>query len=579
MQLIELTSSRPTFKTVRFNRTGLSLIVGRHTNKQAKNIQATYNGVGKSLLVALIHFCLGSSKNKHFETHLEGWDFALTFEHGGKTHKVVRTVGEDVLLFDDQEKKLSAYKDALNELGVFELPADVGALTFRSLVNFFLRPTRGSYNAPDAAVVQWTAYYRVLYQSFLLGLDYLRAVQKHDAKKKLDEQTEFANKYKKDQELRQFYVGGKNAEVELASLRERITQLEERIASFVVAQDYSSRQAEADDLRMKVAEARNDEAILVSQLADVEMSLSVRPDVTPESVTELYKQAEIALPQGVTKRLDDVYKFFERLRENRISRLEREKKQVQAEQEAVKRRRLSMEADLDRLLQYLRAHRALDEYTENNRFLAELTARARKIEDYVQLLTKYTDEAQRIKAEMGKATVQTTTYLKRAKPHTDMLMNTFRGYAHEFYGDKPAGLTIKNNDSDDNQVRYDIDARIEHDAADGINHVRIFCFDLLLLTLKQRHKVGFLFHDSRLFSDMDFHQRLTLFRLADRLCREQKLQYIATINEDHVESLREQAKGDFERLFVEPRVLELTDEPNGSGKLLGVQIEMKFEEE
>src|SRR5262249_33772218 len=109
--------------------------------------------------------------------------------------------------------------------------------------------------------------------------------------------------------------------------------------------------------------------------------------------------------------------------------------------------------------------------------------------------------------------------------------------------------------------------------------VRIFCFDLLLLSLHCRHAVGFLFHDSRLYSDMDWHQRLTLFRLADRVCRELHFQYIATINEDHVGSLREPAGSDFDRLFLAPRILELTDEPDGSGKLLGVQIEMKYEEE
>jgi hypothetical protein len=43
--------------------------------------------------------------------------------------------------------------------------------------------------------------------------------------------------------------------------------------------------------------------------------------------------------------------------------------------------------------------------------------------------------------------------------------------------------------------------------------------------------------------------------------------------------VREAAGEDFDRLFVAPRVLELTDEPDGSGKLLGVQIEMKYDEE
>ncbi len=193
-------------------------------------------------------------------------------------------------------------------------------------------------------------------------------------------------------------------------------------------------------------------------------------------------------------------------------------------------------------------------------------------------MAKYIQEAQRIRAEMTTATVQTTKYLKTIKLHTDRLMDSYRGFAREFYGDKPAGLVVRNNDGD-NHIRYDIEARIEHDQADGINDIRIFCFDLLLLTLFQRHRVNFLFHDSRLFDAVDPRQRWTLFRMANLVCRDNELQYIATINEDHVEAMRDAAGKDFDGVLVDTRVLELTDAPNGSGKLLGVQVEMKYEEE
>jgi uncharacterized protein YydD (DUF2326 family) len=488
-------------------------------------------------------------------------------------------VGDDPLFFDGKELKLAKYKDALNDLGMFKLPADGSGLTFRALSSFFLRPSRASYNSPEAARAEWTPYYCVLYQSFLLGLDYHRVVQKHHLRKKHEEVTKLAQKYKQDKELGEFYLGEKNAEVELASLRERIARLRENLDRFVVAEDYSDRQARADALHSKILEAHNEETILAVRLEDIELAINMRPDVTPDRVGRLYREAEISLPNEVTKRLVEVDRFHERLRENRLKRLEQEKKIALAGQKKWEERRVGWQAELDGLLQYLKAHRALDEYTENNRFLSELTAKENRFQDYLALLSKYTGEAQRIRAEMGKDTVQTTDYLKKVKPHLDLLMDTFRGYAREFYGDKPAGLVVRNNDKEENQIRYDIEARIEHDAADGINDVRIFCFDLLLLTLQQRHKVEFLFHDSRLFADMDPHQRLTLFRLADRVCREREFQYIATINEDQIESLRKDAGKDFDRLFDEPRILELTDEPDGSGKLLGVQIEMKYEED
>ena len=54
MRLIRLSANRESFKPVMFNETGLTLIVGSKTKGGE-----TYNGVGKSLIVALLHFCLG----------------------------------------------------------------------------------------------------------------------------------------------------------------------------------------------------------------------------------------------------------------------------------------------------------------------------------------------------------------------------------------------------------------------------------------------------------------------------------------------------------------------------------------
>lgn len=578
MRLIKLSSTVTSFKTVRFNPFGLSLVVGRHSKLGENNPHSTYNGVGKSLLVALLHYCLGSNKNPQFEKHLRDWDFTLTFEHGGREHQVTRTVGHSEIFFDGRGMGHAPFKRELDALRVFPLPADVSGISFRSLISFFLRPGRASYSAPEAAVPEWTPYYRILNQSFLLGLDYHRVVRKHDAKKRLDEQVALAEKYKKDEVLREFYLNGKDAEIEVASLTEKIEKLERDLAAFVVAEDYGQREMEANALRIRVAEARNETVLATQRLEDIDASLEMRPDVAPERVRRLFNEANFVLPEAVSKRLDEVEAFHARLRENRLRRLKQEREATAEELRRWHAKQRELERDLDARVQYLRAHRALDEYVENNRYLSELTARRSKILDYLSLLEKYTSEAQRIRAEMGQATVDTTKYLESIKPLRDHLMEVFRGFVREFYGENRGGLTVRNNDKDDNQIRYQIEPKIQHDQADGINSVRIFCFDLLLLTLRQRHGVDFLFHDSRLFADMDAHQRLTLFRMADRECRKHGWQYIATINDDNVESLRGPAGEDFDGLFVQSKILELTDEADGSGKLLGKQIEMRYEE-
>ncbi len=579
MRLIELTSNRKSFKQVRFNETGLSLIVGRHANPDSQAATSTYNGVGKSLIVTLIHFCLGGNRNAQIEEHLSDWQFNLVFLQDEVRYEVSRTVGESRVSLNGEAMPLAEYKRRLDAMGTFDLPeTKVPFLTLKSLLSFFIRPRRSSYVSYALPESQWKSYQSILCQSFLLGLDYQFAVQKHDLKKKLDEQLAQADKYRKDSDLRQFYVGDRNAEVELADIEREIGELEGRLRQFEVASDYTDRKQRADQLHDLQLSLSNDIVAQKNLIADIELALEVRSDISSEQLISLYEEARLSFPSAVIKRLSDVEDFYRKLGENRRRRLLDEQRALEASSINLQLRLKETEGQLDAELKYLNAHSALDEYTENNRYLSELHSRKAKIQDYIRLLGMYTDQAQETRLEMGQDNLRTSRYLKHLKPELDKLMSLFRKYAQALYGPVPSGLTVSNNDGE-NKVRFDIDAHIPYDQADGINQGKIFCFDMLLLVLQQRHSMKFVFHDNRLFADMDPHQRLALFKLAGEICKEFGFQYIASLNYDVIESVQAQAGEEFDEIFVEPVILELTDAPNGTGKLLGIQVDMRYESE
>ena len=100
----------------------------------------------------------------------------------------------------------------------------------------------------------------------------------------------------------------------------------------------------------------------------------------------------------------------------------------------------------------------------------------------------------------------------------------------------PAGITVRNNEGN-NQTRYDIEAKIESDASDGINSVKLFCYDLTLLMAGNNHSMNFIFHDSRLFSNIDETHCDELFKIVkDKFSNKQ---YIANINQNQFNSLTE----------------------------------------
>ena len=83
MRLIKVYSNIDSFRTVEFNKNGPSFILAKQVNKDNSKQGATYNGVGKSLLIRIIHFCLGASasKNSPFKVEeLKDWSFSIVMD-------------------------------------------------------------------------------------------------------------------------------------------------------------------------------------------------------------------------------------------------------------------------------------------------------------------------------------------------------------------------------------------------------------------------------------------------------------------------------------------------------------------
>ncbi|MBQ6875248.1 MAG: DUF2326 domain-containing protein, partial [Lachnospiraceae bacterium] len=165
---------------------------------------------------------------------------------------------------------------------------------------------------------------------------------------------------------------------------------------------------------------------------------------------------------------------------------------------------------------------------------SSLQSELNRIQEYQKILKAYRDTKLSIKSEMIEQDKAADAYLEEESKYLDTLRNKYWEYAKRFYPKKKSGLVIKNN-LGENLLRYMLEARIEDDSSDGVNEVRMFCFDWLILNC-QRSKLRFVAHDSRMYANMDPRQRETLFRIVYETCIEKNFQYICSINEDALES-------------------------------------------
>lgn len=579
MLLLELRANKASFKTVTFNRSGISLIVGKRFNEDSSK-KNTYNSVGKSLVISLIHFCLATNKNTEFESKLNDWIFELDFEISGEKFTSSRACNDQsVLQLNEQEYTLKDFREFLCSK-IFDIPEPKKYLTFRSLISRFIRPKKSSYVAYDKSVDEEQDYARLINNAFLLGLDCDLISKKHDLKDDMDKVDLLKKNIEKDPIMKSFFEGDENkgVEIELVNLKEKVQKLEINIKDFKIAEDYYQIVKDADEIKFNLKIHENKYQALQTAISNIEKSLDIQPDISKDKLLKLFEEAEVALTDLIKKQFTEVENFNKSLISNRSKRLVEERKKLEKQLDEVSKTIKKLGDDKDEKLQYLNTHGALDEYASLNEQLSSFKTQLEKMELYKQLVNEYKNRVEELKKTFSDENIRTNNYLNKQGSLIQENIVLFKSFAEEFYINKKAGVEINNNEGI-NKARFEIKAKIDDDKGDGVNDIKIFCFDWTILKGQHNHNVKFIFHDSRILSEIDPRQIATLFKVANKNTLESNYQYIISSNENILESLKnELGDEDYQRIITDNIILELTDESDMS-KLLGMQMDLDYDKE
>lgn len=576
MRLIELSANKESFRTVKFNPSGLSLIVGKKNNPDDKDRNHSTNGVGKSLLLYLIDFCLGSKENPEMEQKLPGWEFSLVYEIDGEEKEAIRSTSDQKhVVVNGVSITLKNYTDDLLSQ-VFNISEPVKWLTFRSLIGLFLRQGKGAYLSYDKVNHPEDSRTQLLRATYLLGLDIFLVTRKRELREEQTKIKELRKNFSSQGILREFMEGDRDVRLELKDLEEKINKLTKQISEFKVAENYDEVRRRAQRVK-KESKLANGELYRLSQvLLNIERSLKEQPDLDGNFVVETFKSFGAELPEVVSKRVEEVSAFHEKLVRTRIERLTLEKHDVE-------RRISSLESEIDGLNQrkdeyfsFLGTHGELAEYETLVNSLNDLNRQAEKLNEFKKLNLETKKRLQKCELELQQENIRANEYLQSVDEHTSRVLDWFREMARRIYPSHPSGLVIENNEGT-NLQRFDIEAKIEADASDGIGEAKIFCFDMTVLSLQQNHQIKFLAHDNRLYPGIDPRQRAELFRIAAEYGKKMNIQYIATINEVDLQAMSGVLeKDEYESLFNPSAIVaELTDEDD-KGKLLGIGLDLNY---
>lgn len=574
MKLISLTANKPSFHSINF-KDGLNIIVGKQAVPRNENDGNTYNGVGKSLVLHLIHYCLGSNKIDSFVDALSDWEFTLRFEIDDKEYFAKRAVNEQNKVdFSGESLSLSKMRETMFSLcfGEFEPPK---SMTWTTLFSRFVRRYRVAYSSFDTYIPKENDYSKVLNNCLLLGIDIDLIVRKKELRDRQTRAKNTENAIKNDDLFKQYYLGRSDAELDITDIEYRIREIEKVISSFKVSNNYHELEKEANEKSYEKKMLENRRSLINNSIKNIEESTKETIQVNEEKVSEIYKAATIEIPEMIKKDIADVLDFHKELLSARNTRLRKELYKHKEELRKIDGQILLIGSQMDELLDFLDSHGALEEYVALTKRLSSMQNKLNRIQEYQKILKAYKETERSIKGELLEADTETDEYLESESELLSELRGFFVSLAKRFYPNKRSGLVLNNN-SGENMLRYSLDARIEDDSSDGVNEVRIFCFDLLILTRKIS-KMRFLAHDSRLFANMDPRQRETLFRVVYDICNEEGLQYICSINEDALDSFSSLMSNEEYRQIVSNNIiLELNDDAPES-KLLGIQVDINLE--
>jgi uncharacterized protein YydD (DUF2326 family) len=580
--ILSIRCDKTSFKTIEF-KDGFNVILAERTDKSKDN--DSRNGLGKSLLVEIIHFCLGSNIKEKVGLgvpELDDWTFILDMTLQGKKYSVSRNTKESnrvIIEGDFSSWPIKPEKDEENNyilkirewttlLGylMFEVPIDLSdekyTPTFRSLFSYFCRRGIGGYQEHRKHYSQQQEWDIQVNNAYLLGLnwEYASKLQKLKDQEKLLGELKQAAK----QGLLKDFVGSiGELEALKVNLKEQIEVDGKNLKSFKVHPQYYQIQADMNILTEKIHNLLNDNNISQQILEKYKENIGEEKVASYDKVKDIYEQVGIVFSDKITKRLDDVEKFVKEVIKNRKEYLDNEIKNLEQD---IEKRHKEIETIIQKRseqMAILSTHGALEEYSKLQERHTGIVNQLKEVEGRIGNIHKFEEGRSSSKIEKEQLLLLARRDLQAREAQKSRAIKFFNDNSQYLYAE--AGLL--SIDFKESGFKYDVE--IKRSGSHGIEHMKVFCYDLSLIEIwsKKKDIPGFLFHDSIIFDGVDERQIARALELAKNESEDHHFQYICTLNSDMI------PKKDLDKNFdISKYVVGKFTDATDDGGLLGIRF-------
>ena len=589
--ILSVRANRDEFRTVHFSE-GFNLVVADATDRSKQ--KDSRNGLGKSTLLNIIHFCLGGTEQpgKGLRSpELEEWEFTIDLSVSGEIVTVSRSVNMTGVLRTDAkaewftETDLQGDDSRLQQQSMW-LDSEPGmvlrqrdewasilgrvmygiseecAATFRNITSYDIR--RNQFENPFQNHSRQSTKDIQISNAFMLDLNWQHAVRWQDMKDRKKNVDSIKRAVKDGGNVLSHMLGTiGDLETERDRLTREIEKTESELSSFRVHPQYVQIENEANDLTRRIHDLSN-HALQLKRLIDFhEGSIKDEQPASDSRVIELYEEAGILLAESLSKRLQDVQAFHVQVTRNRQDYLRSEAMRLNNE---LADTRSEIERLSDRkatIMTVLKTHGALEAYSELQQLHLSTCSSLDAIEHQIEQLNMIETETSQITIEREQLHLDARIDLDE-RLSLRQAREIFSGNSEALY-EAPGRLVV--NVDREAGFRFDVD--IPRASSVGISKMKVFCYDLMRAELWSQREVspGLLIHDSNIFDGVDERQIALALELAERKTRECGFQYIVCMNSDTIPDGRFSEGFDIEK-FVRIRLTD--DKP--AGRLLGIEF-------
>jgi len=572
MYLNKLYSDKQSFNDIEFFPNKLNIILGKRTSN---NVGKSVNGVGKTLSLKIIDFCLGSSLSKKSDiAKLEDWEFFLDFSIENKKFTSSRSIDKNKFIrLNDEEYSIKEFNKLMERM-LFNIDVNTSLLSYRNLISRFLRIPKGGYNTWNICKEKEQQEVALINNALLLGIDTELIYNKIAIKKQVNLLNANKKSIKNDENIKSI-IKGTDIGVNITSLTKEIGDLKYKINSFKISEEYNNIKTELEKSKYTKNETINRIAKLENIISNIDKSLKIKVDVTSEEVLKLYEEASIVFKSDVKKHIEEVSNFHKSLLENRQLRLKEDRDKFRSEINSLNKSLKIIDNKINSNMEYLEDKGTLSEYDSLRTKLNDMELRLFKFKEYDNILSEIDIKIGKLKKDMAEEDIQAAEYIKNYK-EKEVISDMFKEFIDYIYKDEKRISGIKvNNNIKNNKLRFEIEPEVDGEKSAGINNVKTFCMDMMYLKLQSNHNIKFIYHDNSIFTETDPRQVYNMLKLAKNICEKEGVQYIINLNYDMYENVigiaNEDGEMDFSSYLNANVVAELCDD-SPKNKLLGIDF-------